>query len=123
MYAAIQIMAAQKEGKPVPAHMWADENYASTCIPDEASVAQLARVVVKWLREHPEKLHELKSFVVIEALKSAFPCPVPEQEATKPLLCCNIASTSNPPASTFGACKPSKPLVPLRRLIRILKKS
>ena len=84
MAAAIQIIAAQNAGKPAPAHMWADEDYVGTCIPDEAPVAQLARVVVKWLREHPEKLHELKSFVVVEALKNAFPCPVPVKEAATP---------------------------------------
>jgi len=77
MAGAIQVMAYQKDGKPAPSHMWADDDFANTCIPDEASIGQLARVVVKWLREHPEKLHELKSFLVMEALKNAFPCPAP----------------------------------------------
>jgi Rap1a immunity proteins len=84
MSAAIQVMAYQQDGKPAPSHMWADEDFVSTCIPDEAPVAQLTRVVVKWLREHPEKLHELKGFLVIEALKSAFPCPAPVKEPMKP---------------------------------------
>lgn len=83
---SIQVMAYKQDGKPAPSHMWADEDFVSTCIPDEASVGQLARVVVKWLRDHPEKLHELKSFLVMEALKEAFPCaaPTPTKDAVNP---------------------------------------
>jgi hypothetical protein len=82
--AAIQIMAYQKNGEPTPSHMWADEDFVSTCIPDEAPIAQLTRVIVKWLREHPERLHDLKSFLVMDALKNAFPCPGTPKEAAKP---------------------------------------
>ncbi len=81
---AIQVMAYQQDGKPAPSHMWADEDFVSTCIPDAAPIGQLARVLVKWLREHPEKLHELKSFLVIDALKDAFPCPAQVKDAVKP---------------------------------------
>lgn len=45
------------------------------CIPQEASsVGQLARVVVKWLRDHPERLHEDKTILTLEAFRDAFPC-------------------------------------------------
>jgi hypothetical protein len=61
------------------------------CIPDEASILQLARVLVKWLREHPEKLHEPKSTLTLAAFEDAFPCQhaspsqeVSPREATKP---------------------------------------
>jgi hypothetical protein len=29
---------------------------------------------VKWLRDHPERLHEQKSVLTLEALRGAFPC-------------------------------------------------
>jgi hypothetical protein len=35
---------------------------------------QAARIVVKYLRDHPEKLHEHESFLVIEAFREAYPC-------------------------------------------------
>jgi len=48
------------------------------CIPQEASsVAQLVRVVVKWLRDHPERLHEQMTILTLEALRDAFPCLAP----------------------------------------------
>jgi len=78
----IQRMAEGKD-KPAPPYLWADTNFVNTCIPDEASIGQLARVLVKWLREHPERLHELKSFLVIEALRDNFPCAI-SKEVTKP---------------------------------------
>jgi hypothetical protein len=81
--AAIQVMAAVNAGQPAPAHMHADEDFAATCFPDGAPVAQLARVLVKWLRDHPEKLHEPKSLLVMEAFRDAFPCQS-AKEANKP---------------------------------------
>jgi len=45
-----------------------------TCIPDKVSQPQLARVLVKWLRDHPERLHESVSILSGDAFKSAFPC-------------------------------------------------
>lgn len=56
------------------------------CIPDGVSVFQMAQVVVKWLKEHPEKLHELKNGLIDEAIGKAFPCgtPAPAKEEVKP---------------------------------------
>jgi hypothetical protein len=45
------------------------------CIPDGASPDQLARVMVKYLNEHPEKLHQGAIALVLPAFKKAFPCP------------------------------------------------
>lgn len=39
------------------------------------SIDQSIRVVLKYLEEHPEKLHEPDAVLVITALKTAFPCP------------------------------------------------
>lgn len=42
------------------------------------SVEQLMRLTGKWLREHPEWLHETENFAVLMALKETFPRPKPE---------------------------------------------
>jgi hypothetical protein len=46
----------------------------NTCIPDTVNQEQLARVVVKWLRNNPERLHEPASYLTSEALHAAFSC-------------------------------------------------
>jgi hypothetical protein len=55
------------------------------CIPEKVPPLQLARVVVKWLREHPEKLHEPISGLVTDAINAGFPCkPITAQGPAKP---------------------------------------
>lgn len=65
---------------------YALDGLRGACIPEKAPIIQVARVVVKWLREHPERLHELKSVLTEDALKDAFPCtaPMPTGETVKP---------------------------------------
>lgn len=60
---------------------YAFQTLRGACIPDKASVLQLARVLVKWLREHPERLHESKGILLVAALKDAFPCAAPTPTA------------------------------------------
>lgn len=47
------------------------------CSPGGEGVAigQAVRVVVKWLKDNPEKLHWRGETVVVLALRQAFPCP------------------------------------------------
>jgi hypothetical protein len=56
------------------------------CIPEKVPLLQLARVVVKWLQTHPERLHEnLIGTLVKDAINDAFPCtPITAQEPAKP---------------------------------------
>ena len=44
------------------------------CFPDHVTLIELARVVVKFLNDHPNKLHEEYGFLVISALRDAYPC-------------------------------------------------
>lgn len=45
------------------------------CLPEQgASNEQLARVVTKWLRDHPNDLHESARMSVMLSLQTAFPC-------------------------------------------------
>ena len=44
------------------------------CLPEEVTVGQVAKVVLKYLENHPEMLHEMAVGVVYAALFRAFPC-------------------------------------------------
>jgi len=45
------------------------------CIPDSGiPVIQAARIIVKYLKEHPEQLHEDGMGLTVAALKDSFPC-------------------------------------------------
>ena len=48
------------------------------CIPFNVPNAQVMRVSVKWLRDHPERLHENLAVLSVEILTSAFPCQAPD---------------------------------------------
>jgi hypothetical protein len=45
------------------------------CVPEGGiTTGQAVRVIVKYLRDHPEELHLRGSLVAIQALRQAFPC-------------------------------------------------
>jgi hypothetical protein len=44
------------------------------CVPDTVSTAQLVLIVVKFLKENPDRLHFTKNGLVFEAYLGAFPC-------------------------------------------------
>lgn len=48
--------------------------YPLFCLPDGIQPGQWVRIVTKYLQEHPEKLHQRDSLLVVQALMSAFPC-------------------------------------------------
>jgi len=50
------------------------------CIPDGASLGELALVVSKYLGQYPEKLHNPPQYLVIDALHTAFPCKTATQK-------------------------------------------
>lgn len=56
-----------------------DEHYkqqglSKMCVPYEATVAEMVRVVVKFLNDHPTELHEVNAVVVLHAFHDAYPC-------------------------------------------------
>lgn len=54
-----------------------NEQPPAFCSPfDGIGGEQGARIVVKWLNDHPEKLHLDNGLVVMMAMQDAFPCPV-----------------------------------------------
>jgi hypothetical protein len=44
------------------------------CIPSRATFKQLMEVAKKWLKEHPEKLHQDFSVSYLSIMKEVFPC-------------------------------------------------
>ena len=56
------------------------------CFPDEASLLQVIRVVLKYIREHPEQAHLPSAVLVFSADLQAFPCAAPptDNPAQKP---------------------------------------
>lgn len=50
------------------------ESGARLCVPKTATNGQLARVVVKYLKDNPAKLNQGKTGLVWLAMKDAYPC-------------------------------------------------
>jgi len=44
------------------------------CLPDGVTPNQTVRVIVKWLEDHPARLHESAIELANKALKESFPC-------------------------------------------------
>jgi hypothetical protein len=53
-----------------------DKSYPKvhSCVPKEVEMKQTVQVVLKFLDDHPERLHEPAVILVLEALHNAFPC-------------------------------------------------
>ena len=49
-------------------------SYRRVCRPPGATLGQSVRVAYNWLEDHPERLHENNSILIVEALREAFPC-------------------------------------------------
>ena len=45
------------------------------CVSPKIGRKQITMVVVKYLKEHPERLHNVASLLIYEAFQEAFPCP------------------------------------------------
>jgi hypothetical protein len=50
------------------------EPMGEACIPSNATISQLIKVVVKHMQEHPENLHFTATSLVLTGLREAFPC-------------------------------------------------
>jgi hypothetical protein len=45
-----------------------------SCVPSESSTSQLARVFIKFVDEHPERMHQDFRVLTLESFHYAFPC-------------------------------------------------
>jgi hypothetical protein len=52
------------------------------CFPSEGTITteQSTRIVLKYIREHPEQAHERTATLIVLALKNAFPCGKPAEK-------------------------------------------
>lgn len=44
------------------------------CIPEEVAIEQLQSIVIEHLNQHPKDLHNAASYIVLAAIRKAFPC-------------------------------------------------
>ena len=44
------------------------------CLPQSVTISQSSRIIVKWLKDHPNKLHEDETILIFLALYQSFPC-------------------------------------------------
>ena len=54
---------------------WASAENVKICMPDNVTSKQVVSVVRKYMKNHPEVLHDGADFIIAIALNSAFPCP------------------------------------------------
>ena len=58
---------------------WANEDgkrspNGEACIPEKASVFEVAQVVVNYLEAHPKERNERDTILILRALRFAYPC-------------------------------------------------
>ncbi|MDC1018738.1 Rap1a/Tai family immunity protein [Pseudomonadales bacterium] len=76
MFKQMQELNPEMDGSRAFAETFgASEIAPAPCTPKGASLGQLARVVKKFLQDHPESLHLDAGGLVYNALNEAFPCP------------------------------------------------
>jgi hypothetical protein len=44
------------------------------CLPDTVEDGQIVKIILKYIRNHPEEAHKSTVSLMIEALREAFPC-------------------------------------------------
>jgi hypothetical protein len=52
------------------------------CLPDDVEMGQIVKIVLKYVRNHPEEAHERTGFLIAVALEDTFPCTA--QNSRKP---------------------------------------
>jgi hypothetical protein len=50
------------------------------CMPDGITYDQSLRITLKYMQDHPEKLHMVPAALIVVAHLQAFPCPVPQKK-------------------------------------------
>jgi hypothetical protein len=48
------------------------------CIPPKASSAQQVAFITKYVKAHPEELHNAATTLIVQALQPAYPCEAPQ---------------------------------------------
>jgi hypothetical protein len=58
---------------------------ATLCVPQKVTALQLVRIIVKYLRDHPQTLHHSRDTLITTALQEAYPCPTRGRDLTDEL--------------------------------------
>jgi hypothetical protein len=70
--ACLQYIAGVFDGQSYSAGMKGGKY--PVCLDSEVTLTQMAKVIVKYGDEHPEKLHQTAIYLINAALESAYPC-------------------------------------------------
>jgi hypothetical protein len=54
--------------------MYHSDSVLGFCVPDRSTVGQAVRVIVAYVDQRPERMHEHFEVLVLEALRRAWPC-------------------------------------------------
>jgi hypothetical protein len=54
--------------------LYFSRSHFGACSPDWANVGQALRVIVRYVDQRPERMHERFEFLALEALQQAWPC-------------------------------------------------
>ena len=73
-------IAMLRHDNPSLASLKDSEEDLGVCVPDGVELAQMIRVTLKYIREHPEQGHLPSAFLVLMAERNAFPCAKPAQK-------------------------------------------
>ena len=86
---------------------WIDgyQSGATLCVPETITALQLVRIVVKYLRDHPQMLHYTRGFLIFTAVQEAFPCAAGADTPATPLL----RSLDDIERDLFGTPAPAQP--------------
>lgn len=68
-----KVIALGTEEKDL-SYVEARRRYMKYCLPETVTHDQIVRVFVKYINDHPEKLHEQAGNMLHAALQEAFPC-------------------------------------------------
>jgi len=67
-------IAMLQHDNPSLASLKDSEEDLGVCVPDGVELAQMIRVTLKYIREHPEQGHLPSALLVLMAERNAFPC-------------------------------------------------
>lgn len=62
------------EAKAAADKVQGDAPHREVCLPENLAADQMVRVVVKYLREHPERLQQPANLLVVQSFYATFPC-------------------------------------------------
>jgi Rap1a immunity proteins len=74
-------MSMQRTASSTTYSEYKTTGFLGVLLPDGVTNGQIAKVIVKWLQDHPQDLHKDADMLTLSILREAFPAPVPAKAA------------------------------------------